>query len=239
MAIPAQQQSSTQAHNPRTNNHDPGDDDPRPFSDATVAVSPESTERNCASGEDEVEVAWRRPRRRRSRGGREHRRQSKRARTNRARTQAETHYGLREVADAHSATPAQIALALGHPPHPEGCDPGRIQRRADGSNAAADITLTASSTRPCRPPRPGFGPSTGPASPLRMARAGEVALRPLVEQLASDAVAAAEKGQPPSRTAITCPLAIGPRSPHDSALPVTCSAPGPRTPAASTAGSTT
>jgi hypothetical protein len=59
MAIPAKKKPGTEADDPSARNHDLGDGDPA-SAEAIVTRWPESIGLNCASGEDEVEMAWRR-----------------------------------------------------------------------------------------------------------------------------------------------------------------------------------
>jgi len=78
---------------------------------------------------------------------------------------------LREVADAHSATPAQIALAwvIRHPAVV--AIPGASSVEQVESNAtAADITLTEDQYQALQAASARFRPVTGPAALLRMAR---------------------------------------------------------------------
>src|SRR5215472_11039865 len=78
---------------------------------------------------------------------------------------------LREVADAHSATPAQIALAwaIRHPA--VAAIPGASSVEQVESNvAAADITLTEDQYQALQAASARFRPVTGPAALLRLAR---------------------------------------------------------------------
>jgi len=79
---------------------------------------------------------------------------------------------LREVADAHSATPAQIALAwvIHHPAVaaiPGASSVEQVERNA----AAADITLTEDQYQALLAASARFRPISGPAALLRLARA--------------------------------------------------------------------
>jgi len=78
---------------------------------------------------------------------------------------------LREVADAHSATPAQIALAwvIRHPAVVAIPGASSVQQM-EGNAAAADITLTEDQYRALEAASARFRPVTGPAAVLRLAR---------------------------------------------------------------------
>ena len=78
---------------------------------------------------------------------------------------------LREVADAHSATPAQIALAwvIRHPAVV--AIPGASSvEQVESNAAAADITLTEDQYQALQAASARFRPVTGPAALLRLAR---------------------------------------------------------------------
>jgi len=78
---------------------------------------------------------------------------------------------LRQVADAHSATPAQIALAwvIRHPAVV--AIPGASSvEQVESNAAAADITLTEDQYQALQAASARFRPVTGPAALLRMAR---------------------------------------------------------------------
>ncbi len=78
---------------------------------------------------------------------------------------------LREVADAHSATPAQIALAwvIRHPAVVAIPGASSVQQM-ESNAAAADITLTEDQYRALEAASARFRPVTGPAAVLRLAR---------------------------------------------------------------------
>ena len=78
---------------------------------------------------------------------------------------------LREVADAHSATPAQIALAwvIRHPAVVAIPGASSVQQM-ESNAAAADITLTEDQYQALEAASAGFRPVTGPAAVLRLAR---------------------------------------------------------------------
>jgi aryl-alcohol dehydrogenase-like predicted oxidoreductase len=78
---------------------------------------------------------------------------------------------LREVADAHSATPAQIALAwvIRHPAVVAIPGASSVQQM-ESNAAAADITLTDDQYQAMEAASARFRPVTGPAAVLRLAR---------------------------------------------------------------------
>jgi len=78
---------------------------------------------------------------------------------------------LREVADAHSATPAQIALAwvIRHPAVVAIPGASSVQQM-ESNAAAADITLTEDQHQALEAASARFRPVTGPAAVLRLAR---------------------------------------------------------------------
>jgi len=78
---------------------------------------------------------------------------------------------LREVADAHSATPAQIALAwvIRHPAVVAIPGASSVQQM-ESNAAAADITLTEDQYQALEAASARFRPVTGPAAVLRLAR---------------------------------------------------------------------
>jgi aryl-alcohol dehydrogenase-like predicted oxidoreductase len=78
---------------------------------------------------------------------------------------------LREVADAHSATPAQIALAwvIRHPAVVAIPGASSVQQM-ESNAAAADITLTEDQYQALQAASARFRPVTGPAAVLRLAR---------------------------------------------------------------------
>jgi aryl-alcohol dehydrogenase-like predicted oxidoreductase len=78
---------------------------------------------------------------------------------------------LREVADAHSATPAQIALAwvIRHPAVVAIPGASSVQQM-ESNAAAADITLTDDQYQALEAASARFRPVTGPAAVLRLAR---------------------------------------------------------------------
>ncbi len=78
---------------------------------------------------------------------------------------------LREVADAHSATPAQIALAwvIRHPAVVAIPGASSVQQM-ESNAAAADITLTEDEYQALQAASARFRPVTGPAAVLRLAR---------------------------------------------------------------------
>jgi aryl-alcohol dehydrogenase-like predicted oxidoreductase len=78
---------------------------------------------------------------------------------------------LREVADAHSATPAQIALAwvIRHPAVVAIPGASSVQQ-LESNAAAADITLTEDQYQALQAASARFRPVTGPAAVLRLAR---------------------------------------------------------------------
>jgi aryl-alcohol dehydrogenase-like predicted oxidoreductase len=78
---------------------------------------------------------------------------------------------LREVADAHSATPAQIALAwvIRHPAVVAIPGASSVQQM-ESNAAAADITLTEDQYQALESASARFRPVTGPAAVLRLAR---------------------------------------------------------------------
>jgi aryl-alcohol dehydrogenase-like predicted oxidoreductase len=78
---------------------------------------------------------------------------------------------LREVADAHSVTPAQIALAwvIRHPAVVAIPGASSVQQM-ESNAAAADITLTEDQYQALQAASTRFRPVTGPATVLRLAR---------------------------------------------------------------------
>jgi aryl-alcohol dehydrogenase-like predicted oxidoreductase len=78
---------------------------------------------------------------------------------------------LREVADAHSATPAQIALAwVIHHPAVVAIPGASSVQQMESNAAAADITLTEDQYQALQAASTRFRPVTGPAAVLRLAR---------------------------------------------------------------------
>jgi aryl-alcohol dehydrogenase-like predicted oxidoreductase len=78
---------------------------------------------------------------------------------------------LREVADAHSATPAQIALAwVIHHPAVVAIPGASSAQQMESNAAAADITLTEDQYQALQAASTRFRPVTGPATVLRLAR---------------------------------------------------------------------
>src|SRR5258707_134717 len=79
---------------------------------------------------------------------------------------------LREVADAHAATPAQIALAwVIHPPAVAAIPGASSVEQVERNAAAADITLTEDQYQALLAASARFRPISGPAALLRLARA--------------------------------------------------------------------
>jgi aryl-alcohol dehydrogenase-like predicted oxidoreductase len=79
---------------------------------------------------------------------------------------------LREVADAHSATPAQIALAwVIHHPAVAAIPGASSVEQVESNAAAADITLSEDQYQALQAASARFRPVTGPAAMLRLARA--------------------------------------------------------------------
>ena len=79
---------------------------------------------------------------------------------------------LREVADAHAATPAQIALAwVIHHPAVVAIPGASSAEQLEGNAAAADIQLSDGEYQALRAASDRFSPITGPAALPRMARA--------------------------------------------------------------------
>jgi aryl-alcohol dehydrogenase-like predicted oxidoreductase len=79
---------------------------------------------------------------------------------------------LREVADAHSATPAQIALAwVIHHPSVVAIPGASGVEQMESNAAAAEITLTDDQCQALQDASARFRPVTGPAAVLRLARA--------------------------------------------------------------------
>jgi aryl-alcohol dehydrogenase-like predicted oxidoreductase len=78
---------------------------------------------------------------------------------------------LREVADAHSATPAQIALAwVIHHPAVAAIPGASSVEQMESNAAAADIHLTEDQYQVLQAASDRFRPITGPAAVLRLAR---------------------------------------------------------------------
>jgi aryl-alcohol dehydrogenase-like predicted oxidoreductase len=78
---------------------------------------------------------------------------------------------LREVADAHSATPAQIALAwVIHHPAVAAIPGASSVEQVESNAAAADIQLSDDEYESLRAASDRFRPVTGPAAMLRLAR---------------------------------------------------------------------
>jgi aryl-alcohol dehydrogenase-like predicted oxidoreductase len=79
---------------------------------------------------------------------------------------------LREVADAHSATPAQIALAwVIHHPAVAAIPGASSVEQVESNAAAAEIKLTEDQYQALQAASARFRPITGPAAVLRLARA--------------------------------------------------------------------
>ena len=78
---------------------------------------------------------------------------------------------LRDVADAHSATPAQIALAwVIHHPAVAAIPGASSAEQMESNAAAADIALTEDQYQALQAASDRFRPITGPAAVLRLAR---------------------------------------------------------------------